>query len=65
MKLSKVERSLLADHVAAFAMKMILSVNKTEEQIHAELTEFHDFFCRAIEAGKRDAQYEALEPSNN
>jgi hypothetical protein len=65
MKLSSVERSLIADHVAAFAMKMILSVGQSEEQIHAELDDFYQFFCNALEAAKRDARKEALITTTN
>lgn len=60
MSLSSEEKGLIADHVAAFAMKMILAVGKTEEEIYAELDDFHQFFCKALEAAKRDARYEAL-----
>jgi hypothetical protein len=65
MSLSEEEKSLIADHVAAFAMRMILSIGKTEEEIHADLDDFHQFFCKALEAAKRDARYEALATTLN
>lgn len=60
MSLCNEEKSLIAEHISAFAMSMILSSGKTEYEIHAELDDFYNFFCNALAAAKRDARYEAL-----
>jgi hypothetical protein len=61
MSLTNEERDLIADHVAEFAMKMILqAVSPDEEVLRSELDSFHEFFCKALEAAKRDARREAL-----
>lgn len=65
MKLSNEEKSLIADHIASFSMKMILSHDASEQEIHEELDNFYEFFCGALEAAKRDARRETLEPTLN
>ena len=60
MSLSNEEKNLIVDHVSAFAMKMILSAGRSEQEIHADLDDFFGFFCGALEAAKRDARREAL-----
>lgn len=66
MSLTKIERDLVADHVADFAMRIVLQTfSPNEQQMHDELTRFHDFLCRAMEAAKRDARREALTTTTN
>jgi len=65
MSLSNEEKSLIADHVSTFAMKMILSIGSSEENIHEDLDAFYDFFCNALCAAKRDARREALTTTTN
>lgn len=65
MKLSNDEKNLIADHVAVFAMKMILSAGSSEDQIHSELDHFYQFLCGAFEAAKRDARREAMTTTTN
>ena len=65
MSLSDEEKNLIVDHVAAFAMKMILSRQSSEDEIHADLDDFYQFFCGALEAAKRDARREVLTTTLN
>jgi flagellin-specific chaperone FliS len=65
MSLSSEEKSLIAEHVSTFAMKMILSVGSSEEDIHENLDDFYEFFCNALSAAKRDARREALTTTTN
>ena len=65
MSLSSEEKSLIADSVAMFAAKMILSVGKPEEKIHAELDDFYKFFCGCLEAAHRDGRREVLTTTLN
>jgi len=66
MKLSKEEKVLIASHVADFAMRMVLQgIAHDPEVMEAELDDFHAFFCRALEAAKRDARHDALIASSN
>jgi hypothetical protein len=66
MSLTTEEKDLIADHVADFAMRIVLqSVSPNEKEMHYELSKFHSFFCRALEAAKRDARREALTTTYN
>jgi pyrroline-5-carboxylate reductase len=65
MSLSSEEKGLIADSVAMFAAKMILSANKSPEEIRADLTDFHGFICGALEAAMRDGRREALTTTLN
>lgn len=66
MSLSSEEKALIADSVAAFAMKMILhSVQPDEAVMHKQLNDFHGFICGALEAAMRDGRREALTTTLN
>lgn len=65
MSLSDEEKNLIVDHVAAFAMKMILSQESSEDEIRTDLDDFYQFFCGALEAAKRDARREVLTTTLN
>ena len=65
MSLSNEEKNLIVDHISAFAMKMILSGGCSEKEIHADLDNFFEFFCGALEAAKRDARREVLTTTLN
>jgi hypothetical protein len=65
MSLSNEEKGLIANSVAMFAAKMILSAGKSQEEIHAELDDFHSFICGALEAAIRDGRREALTTTLN
>jgi len=60
MKLSSEEKSLIADHIASFSMRLLASADCSEEEIHEELDNFYDFFCGALEAAMRDARRKTL-----
>lgn len=65
MTLSSEEKSLIADSVTMFAAKMILCENKSQEEIRADLDDFHSFICNALEAAMRDGRREALTTTLN
>jgi hypothetical protein len=65
MSLSSEEKYLIANSVTMFAAKMILSVDKSSEEIHADLDDFHSFICNALEAAMRDGRREALTTTLN
>jgi hypothetical protein len=66
MSLTTEEKDLIADHVADFAMRIVLQgISPNEKEMFDELTRFHSFFCRALEAAKRDARREALTTTYN
>lgn len=66
MSLTDEEKALIAGHVADFAMRMVLQgVAHDPKVMTAELDDFHAFFCKALEAAKRDARHDALIASSN
>ena len=57
---------MLFRSVADFAIRIVLqAMEPDEERMRDELTRFHDFFCRALEAAKRDARSAALTTTTN
>jgi len=66
MSLSSEEKGLIADTIAAFAMKIIVhSVAPNETVLHKDLDDFHSFVCGALEAAIRDGRREALTTTLN